>query len=91
MTTVAERLKELRGRAGLPRKELARLAGLSVSLIGHIERGIRRQPKANTLTELARVFGAEFDYLFSGAGQPPSDRTLRRSVDSARAQKAEAA
>lgn len=84
MPTVADRLVDLRTRAALTRNELAHLAELSQSLIGHIERGTRPHPSAKTLTQLARVFGCKFAYLFSGQGDPPADRSLRKALADAK-------
>jgi DNA mismatch endonuclease (patch repair protein) len=52
----AERLRELRARAGLSRRELAEASGLDESTIAAYERGVR-EPKLETIVKLARGLG----------------------------------
>jgi transcriptional regulator with XRE-family HTH domain len=65
--TFAEKLKALRGRAGLTQTDLAEKAGLAKQTVSHLEAGIRR-PGLSTAQRLARALNvplAEFD--------PPAD------------------
>ena len=55
-------LKELRMAKGLSQKELAKETGLSLSVIGKWEIGLR-EPSGNTLIILAKYFGVTTDYL----------------------------
>lgn len=85
MKDLGSRLLELRNRAQLTRAELAELAGLHLSHVGLIETGKRKSPQASTLSPIARVLGTDVDFLLSGLGDAPSDRTIRRAVSQARA------
>ena len=60
--------------AGLRREELALLAGVSADYITRLEQGRAASPSAQVLAALARALrlsGAERQYLFTLAGQPP--------------------
>jgi transcriptional regulator with XRE-family HTH domain len=57
-----KRLKELRKRNNLSRRELAEVADLSTSSVNMYERG-ERSPTLETLDKLASFFNVSTDYL----------------------------
>ena len=57
--TISSRLRVLRGRHGLTRKEAAGLAGMGPRHYQSIEAGSRKQIGLTTLVKLARTFGLE--------------------------------
>jgi transcriptional regulator with XRE-family HTH domain len=58
-----DRLRELRTAAGLTQQTLAVKAGLSVSVVAHIESGRIPDPRLSTLRALAKALGASLDEL----------------------------
>lgn len=77
------RLKSLREQAGLARRELSLLAGLSQSMVGQIERAEILDPGGLVLARVADVLGCSLDYLVRGVGGPPTARSMVRAVDAA--------
>ncbi len=71
---IAERVVELRRRRGFGVSELARLVGVSPSLISQIERGQSR-PSVATLFSLARALSVPVDAFF------PEEESGRRAGD----------
>src|SRR4051794_6982886 len=69
MEDLGKRLKEVRVRAGLTLRELARQADVSPSLISQIENG-KSQPSVATLYTFSRVLHVSVDELFDGRTQP---------------------
>jgi len=63
---LAARVKQLRAAAGLSQQSLAVAAGLSVSLVSHLEQGSRSDPRISTTTALARALGVTLDDLMVG-------------------------
>jgi transcriptional regulator with XRE-family HTH domain len=55
---LAEKLKELRNRAGLSQSELARASGLSLAAIQDYEQD-RREPRFPSLVKLAAALGTD--------------------------------
>ena len=70
-----KQLKDLRKKSGISCREVARLAGLTEGHVSQIERNNPRI-EADTLASLARVFGVSLDFLYSGKGAAPTDRSL---------------
>lgn len=78
MEDLGRRLKEVRVRAGLTLRELARQADVSPSLISQIENG-KSQPSVATLYTFSRLLNVSVDELFedrpyavnNGSGMPP--------------------
>jgi transcriptional regulator with XRE-family HTH domain len=53
--SIAARLRALRASAGLTQQELAGKAGLSMSVVTQIERGVIPDPRISTLRALAQA------------------------------------
>lgn len=70
-------VKQIRARAGLTQRELARRAGKAQSEIARIERG-RQDPSLTTLQRLARAGG--FDLRLQLAPHDDHDEVLIRSM-----------
>ena len=63
------RIAALRRAAGMSQGDLARKLQVSSSAVGMYEQG-RREPSAETLVALARLFGVTLDYLLTGKPAP---------------------
>ena len=59
---LSDKLKSARINAGLNRKQIAELIGVSESMIGHYETG-ERLPSLSILAKLARQYKISTDYL----------------------------
>jgi transcriptional regulator with XRE-family HTH domain len=67
-----DRLLELRKAAGLTQQALAFKAGLSISVVVHIERGRIPDPRVSTVRAIAGALGCKVDDLLAGGpGAPP--------------------
>ena len=80
-TKLANRVRELRERAGITQSRLAEIAGLSVEAVSRIERGAR-SPSLETAIELARGLGVAVGDLLSetplgGLAAPTKPRIAR--------------
>lgn len=74
--TLAARVRYVRGLVpGLSMRALSRIAGLSPSMVGEIERGNRTTIEHPTGVKLAAACGASFDWLLSGRGDGPDAAT----------------
>ena len=80
---VAGRIRQIRQAAGLTGREMAALARLSGGHPSLLET-CRRTPTAETLSQIAQVFGVTVDWLLHG-GPMPSARKLGAAVERARA------
>jgi DNA-binding XRE family transcriptional regulator len=58
-----QRLIELREKAGLTQEQLAKVIGISQSMIARIENG-DREPRKMTKIQLAKFFGVTVEWLF---------------------------
>lgn len=76
------RIAALRRRMGMSQAELAGMVKVSASAIGMYEQG-RRQPAADTLVALGRVFGVTVDYLLTGQVTEPEHQTVDTLVSHA--------
>ena len=83
MVETAERLAALRELGGVSQQELGRLAGLSPRTVGMIE-GRGGTMSGGTAGAVAAVLGTTTDYLLTGSGAKPAQRTVRRAVTAAR-------
>lgn len=59
------RIAVLRRGAGMSQAQLAQRLQISASAVGMYEQG-RREPPAEILVELAKIFGVSTDYLLTG-------------------------
>lgn len=60
---ISKNIKRLRKESKLTLRELADMTGLTFSVIGHIERGVIKDPKISTVTKLAKAFNITIDEL----------------------------
>jgi transcriptional regulator with XRE-family HTH domain len=90
MRLLSERVAYLRRVAGLGQREADRLAGLHRGQSGEFERGTRENPRKDSLVKLGALYGAPLAWLLTGEGRAPGARTIKRSVDVARAEHAKA-
>jgi transcriptional regulator with XRE-family HTH domain len=84
---LAERLRQLRERAGLSQRALSSLAGLSPSEVRLLESRERMDPRARVLVSLARTLGVTTDFLLNGEGELPSPEALATALHAARERK----
>ena len=73
------RIAALRKTAGWNQAELARRLQISPSAVGRYEQG-RREPSAQMLVDIARVFDVSLDYLMTGTPQPGERDRLEEMV-----------
>jgi len=71
------RIAALRRQAGMSQAQLARLLRVSPSAVGMYEQG-RREPSADVLVELGKVFGVSVDYILTGSPTPQEEARLRQ-------------
>ena len=64
------RIAALRRESNMSQAQLAQRLQISASAVGMYEQG-RREPSADLLVELARVFGVTTDYLLTGQSTCP--------------------
>ena len=76
------RIATLRRSAGMSQGELARQLQVSASAVGMYEQG-RREPSAETLVALARLFGVTVDYLLTGTPSPGEQKTIVSAMETA--------
>jgi transcriptional regulator with XRE-family HTH domain len=78
---IANKLKELREARGWSLQKLASDAGLSISVVHRIERGLEPNPRVNTLKAIARALGVHFTDLVADEPDddvPPAQTSSRR-------------
>jgi transcriptional regulator with XRE-family HTH domain len=81
-----DRLRELRTAAGLTQQALAMKAGLSISVVVHLEGGRIPDPRVSTVKALAGALGASVDELLTddeptaeaNQDEPPAPAPKRR-------------
>jgi len=73
---VAANLKSLRGARGLSLDTLARLTGLSRTLLGQVELG-KTSPSVALVWKLARAFDVPFSVFLASASSPTQTQVLR--------------
>lgn len=85
MSTLAERVIELREAAKISQGELSKLAGLqSRRHVGLIENGDRPNLEHKTLRGLATALGSSVGWLSDGEGERPTDEQVQVAVEAAR-------
>ena len=60
-------LARIRKAQGLSQEDLARVSGLATVTIAKLEEGRNSDPKASTLSKLARALGCQLEQLFTAA------------------------
>lgn len=71
------RIAALRRQAGLNQAQLASLLGVSPSAVGMYEQG-RREPSADVLVEMGRIFGVSVDYILTGSPSYQEEARLQQ-------------
>lgn len=61
---MGNKIKEIREKKGITQGELARLTGLSVGYICHLERGSRTNPSYNTMVIISKALNADVAVVF---------------------------
>lgn len=75
---IAEKIRELRKKAGMTQSQLASRLGISASAVGMYEQG-RREPDNETMLKLCSIFDTTSDFLL-GKSDKPTKRTLSMEV-----------
>ncbi len=76
------RIAALRRDAGWSQAELGKRLKVSASAVGMYEQG-RREPSADTLVTLSRIFGVTTDYLLTGSPiAQPDQQAVKRIMES---------
>src|SRR5262245_43178878 len=75
---IGARLKALRDAAGLSQQELAVRAGVSVSMVSHIEQGQKKDVKLSTLVTLAEALGVDVGRLAVELTRPEEEKPPAR-------------
>lgn len=71
------RLQEARQKMKITQQELARMAGVSTSYVGHLERGFKRG-SLDTLAEICSILNLSMDYVLFGIDiQQDKDSIIR--------------
>src|SRR6478609_6160512 len=65
---IADRIKALRAHYNLSVKEFAHKCGLSHVAIFQLEKGKTLKPHKGTLIKIAKLFGAQIDWILYGKG-----------------------
>lgn len=73
------RIAALRRDAGLNQAQLAQQLQISPSAVGMYEQG-RREPSAETLVAMARIFGVTVDYLLTGVSHPQEENRMEQMI-----------
>lgn len=79
LSSFGARLKWARERARLPdgepvsQKRLAKIARLAPAHVGLLENESVKRPDMNTASSLAAALGTSMDWLWTGAGNPPTE------------------
>ena len=81
MHMLGARIAALRREAGMKQSELARRLRVSPSAVGMYEQG-RREPSAELLLEISRVFGVSMEYLVAGTPREEEQQRLDEMLQS---------
>ena len=76
---IGARIAALRRSRGMSQAELAQKLQVSPSAVGMYEQG-RREPSAQTLLAIARVFDVSVDYIISGEVSAPERQSLEQML-----------
>lgn len=72
MSTIGQRVRQLRKLRGFSQVELAQLVGISQGSLSLIEKDKTEVPAGNTVAGLCRALRTTPDFLIAGAGDPDS-------------------
>lgn len=75
MTTIGQRIKELRTRHGQTQEQFSRLTGLSRSYVSMIECG-KREPDSITLEAIADLYNVDMNYLYGKQAEENTHRIV---------------
>ena len=59
LPAISSKVKELREAARMSQQALANAAGVSISVISHLEQGVKADPRQSTLHKLANALGVD--------------------------------
>lgn len=76
--TFAERLQQLRAKAGFTQEELARRSGLSVGAVRNYEQGIR-EPYWRVVVQMAKALGVSCEVFADATESTPKKSTQKKS------------
>lgn len=80
MSSIGDRIKEIRMQSGKSQYEVADAIGISRSRYAHYEQG-RAEPDTETLTKIAHFFGMTLEYLVSGTESPKDEKKVLANSD----------
>lgn len=69
--SLGRQIRIARRERGMTQKQLSELSGISLSFLGHIERGTRKA-SLETVAAIARTLTASVDWLLADALRPPA-------------------
>lgn len=75
-------LRSERKKTGLKQGDIAELIGISQQRLSHFETGLR-QPKADILKKLSKVYNCSIDELLEDDNEPRKKRTRRKVAKTA--------
>ena len=81
-----QQIRGARAMLGLRQEDVARKAGLSISTLNNVERGVQTDPKTSTLQAIQRALESEgIEFIFSPKGYPgmilkPKDETTDKKA-----------
>jgi transcriptional regulator with XRE-family HTH domain len=76
---VGQRIRALRLAMGMEQGQLARLAKIKQSTLSDLERGDSKNPRGDTLVQIAAALHVDHDWLMTGEGLP--QRKLQPDID----------
>lgn len=78
--SIGQRIQKMRKEKGLSQEQLAELIGISLSFMGHIERGTRKA-SVETLARICKALDADMHYIvFGHSGGHSADSGLLREL-----------
>lgn len=81
---LATRLRHAREVSGISGRQLGQIAGLSTSIVSHLENDRYGTPNGETLQAICAVLGISVDWLLSGNGPAPTDDAIRGASNAAK-------
>lgn len=81
MNTIGDRVKYARAASGMNQPELARLVGISKQALSQIESGVTKNPRPDTLLNIADSTGFEYRWLITGVGAKTNKEAAMDRLD----------